>query len=288
MNVKHGTRWAYGQGCPCGPCHQAQTAYDTTRYHAIKAGTWQGLTDATATRNHVLKLLTLGHSKKGIARAAGLTHVAIIHLASNNPPKNVLPRTAAGILTIPLTVAPPRPTPARTAPSQPKRTRFGGPSIPVDGTRRRIRSLAAAGWSIRHQAERMNASPSTLVDIARGRTTQVRADIADAVASLFRELHMVPLPTSSEAIRVRTNALAQGWLPPFAFEEDCLDLTDAEMDAEMRRRAQQMTVDELRLCQLGYQKGERSPLIVAGYLERRRQLTRRAAERSAGRLQVAA
>lgn len=52
-----------------------------------------------------------------------------------------------------------------------------------------------------------------------------------------------------------------------AWDDDLLDLSDTELEAELERRARQMEDREVRAAQKAYSRGDRSPLIVAATRE---------------------
>lgn len=60
-----GTRLRYHAGCRCYFCRTANSAYERERIAARKRGEWNGLVDASAAREHLLKL-----RKQGVGRDA--------------------------------------------------------------------------------------------------------------------------------------------------------------------------------------------------------------------------
>lgn len=67
----HGDRIRYMGGCRCEQCRRANTAYETTRARARKAGEWNGLVPAHKARAHILKLREQGVGRDQVADAAG-------------------------------------------------------------------------------------------------------------------------------------------------------------------------------------------------------------------------
>ncbi|MEO3860936.1 hypothetical protein [Acrocarpospora sp. B8E8] len=68
-------------------------------------------------------------------------------------------------------------------------------------------------------------------------------------------------------------AEAKSWLPPLAWDDDLIDLPDAELAAEVKRRAEAMDEEEASRCWTArYKQGDLSPLIAAGAREHVRRL----------------
>lgn len=157
------------------------------------------------------------------------------------------------------------------------------PSTTVEGTRRRIQALAAIGWSLRAQADISGLNRSTLTDISTGRVSLVKTPTADVVRRLYDRLWDVRPPRSNRGesmsvTRTLREAGARGWLPPLAWDDDLIDLPDADLAAELARQVSRMDVTELHRCYRAHNEwGDRSPLIVAGaeaYPRRRREARR--------------
>jgi hypothetical protein len=102
----------------------------------------------------------------------------------------------------------------------------------------------------------------------------------DRVAAVYDRWSMSQAPQSQPAARARTDARKHGWLPPLAWDDDLIDLPDADLDAELRRRAEEMSQAEVSRCHWARRQGDRSPLIVAGAQEyQRRRKAREKARR---------
>lgn len=69
---QHGDRLRYMGGCRCSDCRRANTAYETARARARKAGEWNGLVPADKARAHILKLSEQGIGRDQVADAAGM------------------------------------------------------------------------------------------------------------------------------------------------------------------------------------------------------------------------
>ncbi len=53
-------------GCRCAPCRSANTAYETQRAKARKAGDWNGIVPADAARDHLHKLRRQGIGRRTV------------------------------------------------------------------------------------------------------------------------------------------------------------------------------------------------------------------------------
>lgn len=82
--------------------------------------------------------------------------------------------------------------------------------------------------------------------------------------------------------QARESAAAHSWTTSLAWDDDLIDLPDAELAAELARRATAMSDAETQRCHAArYKDGDMSPLIVAGALEHaRRRPGRRRTETS--------
>jgi hypothetical protein len=78
--------------------------------------------------------------------------------------------------------------------------------------------------------------------------------------------------------RARGYARARGWLGPLAWDDDLIDLPPADLEAELARRAEAMTDEEVAACHTAaYRHGDRSPLVLAGAREASRRRKAKAA-----------
>jgi hypothetical protein len=68
----HGDRMRYIGGCRCDDCRRANTAYETARARARKAGEWNGLVPADKARAHILELSKQGIGRDQVADASGM------------------------------------------------------------------------------------------------------------------------------------------------------------------------------------------------------------------------
>lgn len=92
--------------------------------------------------------------------------------------------------------------------------------VDATGTRRRIQALAAIGWSLAAQSQRLGWKPSTAHAVSS--RSWVWPQTAEKVRGLYDELSMVPGPNN----RARGEAARKGWLPPLAFDDESIDDPD--------------------------------------------------------------
>lgn len=98
-----------------------------------------------------------------------------------------------------------------------------GAEVPALGTVRRLQALAAIGWPQTVMADRLGMTQSMLGN--RMGRTHVTAKTAAMIADLFTELQSVPGPSQIS----RQRAIAKGWEPPFAWDEESIDDPSAEL-----------------------------------------------------------
>ena len=249
---EHGTlTGAKYHTCGCLPCRAEAARYEDRRRRLIAYGRWQPLVDAEPVRRHINMLRAAGLGPKRIAALTGVsqpTIVAIIYSIQGRPPaRRVRSETAAAVLALR----------ADLTALHPLALTDGA------GTRRRGQALCCLGWSFAAQAERLSRLPSSY----RVTMTQQRVTVGTALAvrALFSELSMTPAPPGISASRARRHAERNGWLPPLAWDDELLDVPDADLNAEIARLVAAMDHDELRRCHTAKRRhGDRSPLILAG------------------------
>lgn len=275
----HGTLAAAKiDGCKCDPCREADRRYENRRYRLIAYGQWQPYVDAAPVREHVRRLQDFGVGWMTIARISGVPRGSMSKLLYGDgprglaPSKRVRPKTAAAILAIEPTMD----------------VLTDGAMVDGAGTRRRLQALVARGWSQSLLASRLGVDRTTLNRLLRSTGRTVRCGTARAVRALYSDLWDQPPPETGHrekiaASRARRYAREENWPPPAGWDDDLIDVPDAELDVELARRAALMSDEELSGCHTSrYKYGDLSPLTVAGALEyaRRRnarQKTRKAA-----------
>lgn len=255
--------------CRCYTCAAAVHAYDQHRARAIAYGTWNPWTPAEPVRTHIHNLLNAGIGTRTIAAAAGMPRQNIQHIlkgrAGGPAPTKVRPATAEAILAVTATID-----------TLPPHTR-----IDVTGTRRRTQALAALGWPISGIANHIGMGRQNLS--AALRNDRVYVTTARRIRDAYNHLWKVDPAQHGIAPHVikRTlrHAQAAGWAPPGAWDDEWIDLPNADLAAELERLAAAMDDDETGRCYYAYRSGDPSPLIAAGATEyhRRRKARKEAA-----------
>lgn len=270
----HGTLSKFKvENCTCEPCRAADRRYANRRSRLMAYGQWQPYVDADPVRAHVQKLREFGVGWRTLAKIAGVPTGSMSKLIYGDgprgmaPSKRVRPSTAAAILAI-------EPTMDLLA---------DGAMIDGAGTRRRLQALVAVGWSQNQLAARVGVDRNQISRAVHG-APLVRCGTARAVRDIYRELWNRRPPETEHrekiaAARARNYAREHGWHRPAAWDDDLIDLPDADLATELKRRAELMTDLETGRCYRSrYYEGDNTPLTVAGASEH---LRRRAAKRAA-------
>lgn len=225
MNERaHGTRARYvmgpgpgkGPGCRCADCRKANRDDAARRSRLRLYGQWAPFVDAGPAREHVQVLAAAGIGWKRAAELAGLSRGTMRKLMQGGPgkrppSKRIRPQTAAALLAV------------KASPAN-----LGGRAV-VDGTgtRRRVQALVAVGWSQAHVAVRIGLTPSGMSRMLLHQD-QVTASTARAVRAVYDELwNQAPAGRTrwekASVARARNHALASGWAPPGAWDDDLID-----------------------------------------------------------------
>jgi hypothetical protein len=210
---QHGTALAYDKDdCRCLPCVRAASEAGHRERYRTATGT-HTYVDAAAARQHVdrlLEVLTVGQ----IEQRSGVNRTAIRVLVGDFPgrpaTKRITHTTEARLLAV---------TPDRVGPEQ-------SGIVDGTGTRRRFRALIALGWPAKHLGDRLGFSSRTnwhLTSPEIAVTYPVLVSTRDAVRALYGELSLrTPAPGRNSTL-ARGIAVARGWLPPSAWDDDSMD-----------------------------------------------------------------
>ncbi|SKM82467.1 Uncharacterised protein [Mycobacteroides abscessus subsp. massiliense] len=198
------------EGCtePAGARGLCNTHYTAHRRRQIAYGRWEHMMiDATPAREHLHRLVAAGVGKARIAKLCSLNSRSIALLAQGTN-RRIRRDNAATILAVAIPKCPFGPEMAE------------GARIDPTGTVRRLRALAAVGWSRDELARRLDL-PSTLAlkDLYRGSRKNVTVGIARRVAALYLELQ----EKDGGHQRTRAHAERAGWVPPIAWSDDEID-----------------------------------------------------------------
>jgi hypothetical protein len=226
---RHGTRAAYVRDrCRCTDCTAANTAASRTATRERIYGRWQPYVDATPVRDHIAALRAAGIGVERIAQLAGLSVSHIRQLAehgrSGSPATHrVRPSTAARVLRVGINNV-------SRAPSS---------RVDATGTRRRLQALIAIGWPAELLADQLGRRPNSLHRSMNGESVTART--AHEVATLYQQLWNSSPPVATDeqqaaADAARAHAVAQGWLPPLAWDDIDADPTPPASTAEGPRR----------------------------------------------------
>lgn len=200
-------------GCRCPDCTGACREREAHRSRMIAYGRWQPFVDAEPVRQHLLGLRAAGVGIKRVATLSGLTTFTIRRVSKPTTDR-VSRQTANLILAI-------QAGPAVMA---------GGVMVDATGTRRRLRALAAIGWSFSELGRRLDRKQQFISHLAEDGCALVTAATTRRVAELYDQLSGTPAPPSQPATRARRNAEREGWAPPLAWEEDTIDDPAAQPD----------------------------------------------------------
>jgi transcriptional regulator with XRE-family HTH domain len=142
-----------------------------------------------------------------VAQLAGVNPRVVGHLLYGSPAKGlpparrIRPATAQALLAV-------RPTDLPSA-----------GWVAAAGTQRRLRALAAIGWSAPRLAERLGMNPVALSRLMTRDKQRVTAITAAKARALYDELWN----TSGPWPKARTWAAQHGWPPPLAWDDDTID-----------------------------------------------------------------
>lgn len=221
----HGTVHAYRRdGCRCRACTAANTrAVTAYRMGRPVRSTGARMVDAGPVRQVLRDLVREGWSLPQIARACGWASAASVErLLDARPGRTVsavLPETAGRVR---------RGAAALRAGADPLRR--GVMTVPVDATRRRVRALAAMGWSQRALADLSGVHRSTLAAVASGARARVARQTERRVAAAYRRLLASSAPRGRSAAQTRAAAGRRRWRGPAYWADIEAGLTDAEVD----------------------------------------------------------
>jgi hypothetical protein len=199
----HGVDNQYTSGCRCTPCTAKHTRDNAARRRSIAYGTYDPLTDAHDTKQHIKQLLADGMTYEAIATAAGLNESAVrtIHVRAHRTHTSYATRIQAV-------------TPHHAPPLK---------RVPAAGTIRRIQGLQLLGWSHTDISE---ASGVNTRDVLRHKLPRVAARTAQAVERGAKKLTRRPQsdlsddkPATSGPRQVAAMARAKGWVPLMEWDD---------------------------------------------------------------------
>jgi hypothetical protein len=209
---EHGTRGAYVHDmCRCRACTAANTAESNREYRERSFGRWEPYVDAGPVRAHIRQLRRAGIGVVQIAKLAGLAPSTVRSViyprpGAQMPGDKVRPSTARKILAI-----------------QIEETNLAERSLAdATGTRRRLQSLVAAGFTVPWLAARLGRTAPNLRRTMR--SAHVTARTARDVRDLDDRLWDTQPPGATKAQQAasreaRAYAAEHGWLRRLAWDD---------------------------------------------------------------------
>lgn len=107
--------------------------------------------------------------------------------------------------------------------------------LPAIGTERRLRALAAMGWSYTALGEHLGLTREAVAKLSWPRPS-VERKTARRIEALYDQLCMTPGPSATAKAR----ALAKGWPPPLAYD----DIDDPDEVPDLGARSRGIDLDE--------------------------------------------
>ncbi|OKI16538.1 helix-turn-helix transcriptional regulator [Streptomyces sp. CB03911] len=187
-------------GCRCDDCTLEGRRYYMRRDYLASTG--RPLTvSAEATREHLKSLFAAG---------AGWTQLVAVSGSSSSTISGILSGRQATVR---------RSTEQKLLRIRAEQVRPEVRSMPSVGAVRRLRALTALGHTSRRLAAATGMSHSLMTALLGGTLQQVRPQTHDAICTAFKQLAMVPGSSRATA----TRAIAKGWAPPLAWDDDLDD-----------------------------------------------------------------
>lgn len=254
----HGSTSRYdNHGCRCTPCSAAKCAYSKKRRYLMDTGQWNPWGDVEAVRAHLARHKALSVGVSRVADAAGIARGTAWRIYRGEAPR-ITKGTARRVLSVNV-----KPSP--------------NAKVPAIGSQRRVHALMCMGYTQTVIREKAGVSRAVMIRIAAGHPG-TSAWVAEAIMRAYDELSMVPAPVSQSSKVARTHAKKMGYLPPLAWDDSLIDLPEADLQDELARQVEAMSLQELSRCRRAYrEQGDRSPLTAAAaaaYPKRRREADR--------------
>lgn len=233
----HGTRQAYAiDGCRCRPCIDASTRYKAAWAKQKAFGRYDsGRVDAEPVRAHARALMAGGVSVRQMSKLSGVSRTTVNTLIyggrtdrGHAPYPRIQREAAEKIMAI-------KPVLANVAPRY---------CLDATGSHRRLQALVAIGWSKARIAAKLGILPANFnTFMVADKCTAKRAV---QVKELYDRLWNQPQTgtdgySRASSARARNYAAARGWVPPLAWDDDCIDDPTAVPDLGARVYAQGQT-----------------------------------------------
>lgn len=221
----HGVLNTYvNHGCRCTRCSAASAAYGRELTRRKAYGLVEELVPVEKVAAHVAWLGTQGVGWEQVARLAqvGRTTVEQIVYPTRRRRRGVTPRVATAVMAV---------TPALDD--------FADAAlIPAAGTQRRLQALMVLGWSITDIQRASGASALGRVLTRDLVTARVARSVRDTYETHWNRSPIATTPHAQGIIdRTRARAVASGWLPPQAWDDDTIDNPDVAAPVSALRTA---------------------------------------------------
>lgn len=210
--------------CRRPECLARSADYMRNRYRQIAYGRWQPYIDAAPVRAHVRMLMSHSIGIQRVRALSGVSNGGLCRLMygdstrGRTPSKRVRTQTADKILAV-------TPSLDLVAP---------GAHVDGTGTRRRLQALVAVGWPQVSLARIAEVDKLTINDQVNEAFSTAYGSTARTVRALYNQLWNVDPTTYGVARRwieeARALAVAKGWAPPGAWDDDYIDSPAATPD----------------------------------------------------------
>lgn len=210
--------------CRCASCRARRATDSRAQSQRVRTGEAQVFMPPESVIPHVRELMRNGWRYADIAKVSGVA-VPTIQRIMVGRTRRVEQETALALL--------------GTTPNMRHRI-VGKDSVDATGTIRRLRALAALGWSFPTLSARLGRTRGYVANLVSQRFVTVHT--RDMVANLYDELwDQLPQPVTpterAVAKRQREHAQAMGWSPPLAWDDIDNDVTPPTVDRDTDRAA---------------------------------------------------
>lgn len=193
----------------CEPCKKGARDYFHMRRAAIAAGAWERPVPVAEVRRHLRKLRRQRMTIAEIADTARVGRSTVTHILSpKRGRKTVMPDISRQILAVPLPIKP-----------RPPRVDW----VPSVAASRMVRALCTDGWSINEQSRDSGVAYSVVRLLAVDTPPEHISRKNDGrIADLYRRRAGVRNPRPYVGARTRNAAIAKGWHPWHAWDDDTI------------------------------------------------------------------
>lgn len=189
-----GTRACYNKdGCRCRACLDATNTYRRHQHH----GTTTRI-PAQPILDHLARLYASGMIRRDVELASGV-HESTLRSIEDGTVSHVNRPTARAILTTRPTI---------------------GDRVPGSGAARRLRALAALGWTAVLLEQHTGLTCIRLRDLRKQNTARISTADHRAIADAYDRLWNQTPPYTKYTEAVRRRAERRGWPPPMAWDDD--------------------------------------------------------------------